>query len=157
MKARIPHRPSVIILAFVALVAASLTSCEKEIFSEYPEYGELFFSPDSIDFNGSIRTQLSFSPGQTIYAGITIVKEGAYITRAEEDWTLTGLHGVVCSKQKTVVAPVGQEPVWIFTAPDEPGEYTVSFSEKYSFSAQQPNGTIFGKSARLSARFRVRE
>ena len=51
----------------------------------------------------------------------------------------------------------GHEPVWTFTAPMEEGEYSVTFKEKYSFSAQQRNGTIFGESATLSSKFRVRQ
>ena len=140
------------------VMISSLAACQKDIFSEYPAYGTLFFSSDSIDWKGEIRSVHSFSPGQTIYAGITIERDGAYITRATQTWTLRGLDtGTERKETRTVVDPVGREPVWTFTAPMEEGEYSVTFKEKYSFSAQQPNGTIFGESATLNSKFRVRE
>jgi len=146
-----------VVAAAVTALAASFASCEKEIYSEYPAYGTLFFSADSIDWRGEIRPVHSFSPGQTVYAGITIERDGAYITRATQTWTLRGGGSdAIRTDVKTVVAPVGREPVWTFTAPMEEGEYSVTFKEKYSFSAQQPNGTIFGESATLNSKFRVR-
>lgn len=140
------------------LAIASLTACQKEIYSEYPAYGTLFFSADSIDWKGELHSTHSFAPGQTVYVGITIENDGAYITRATQTWTLRGLDtDEVRTETKKVVDPVGHEPVWTFTAPMEEGEYSVTFKEKYSFSAQQPNGTIFGESATLSSKFRVVE
>ena len=142
----------------VALVLTGMTSCEKAIYSESPVYGTLFFSADSIDFKGEINNTFTFKPGQTVYVGVTIERDGAYITRATQTWTLRG-YGVDYShaENKIVVDPVGREPVWKFTAPLEEGEYTVTFKEKYSFSAQQPNGTIFGESTTLNGRFKVTE
>ena len=140
------------------LAIASLTACQKEIYSEYPAYGTLFFSADSIDWKGELRSVHTFSPGQTVYVGITIERDGAYITRATQQWTLRGLGKAdERSETKIVVDPVGREPVWKFSAPMAEGEYSVTFKEKYSFSAQQPNGTIFGESATLSSKFRVVE
>ena len=147
------------VMAAVGLMAlaASFTACEKEIYSEYPVYERLFFSADSIDWKGEIRPVHSFSPGQKVYVGIAIQSDGAYITRATQTWTLHGGGSEpLRSEVKTVVAPVGREPVWSFSAPLEEGEYSVTFKEKYSFSAQQPNGTIFGESAKLNSKFRVR-
>ena len=135
-----------------------LTACEKDIYSEYPKYGTLFFSADSIDWKGELKSVHSFSPGQTVYVGITIERDGAFITRATQTWTLRGLGSEEShTETKIVVDPVGREPVWKFTAPLEEGEYSVTFKEKYSFSAQQPNGTIFGESATMNSKFRVRE
>ena len=147
------------LFSFMTVVAMlmALTACEKEIYSEYPAYGTLFFSADSIDWKGEIRPVHSFSPGQTVYVDITIERDGAYITRATQTWTLRGLDtDEVRTETKKVVDPVGHEPVWTFTAPMEEGEYSVTFKEKYSFSAQQRNGTIFGESATLNSKFRVR-
>ena len=142
----------------MSLVLMGMTSCEKEIYSEYPVYGTLFFSADSIDFKGEINNTFTFRPGQTVYVGVTIERDGAYITRANQTWTLRG-YGVqnMLVENKTVIGPVGREPVWQFEAPLEEGEYSVTFKEKYSFSAQQPNGTIFGESATLNGRFKVKE
>lgn len=142
----------------VVTMLVGLTACEKEIYSEYPAYGTLFFSADSIEWKGELRSVHTFSPGQTVYVGITIECDGAYITRATQQWTLRGLGKAdERSETKIVVDPVGREPVWKFSAPMEEGEYSVTFKEKYSFSAQQPNGTIFGESATLSSKFRVVE
>ena len=144
-----------------AVVAAGLTiamaGCEKEIYSERPEYGTLFFSADSIEWRGEIHPVYSFSPGQTVYVGVPIEREGAYITRATQQWTLRGMGtNAIKTETVTVVGPVGHEPVWHFAAPMEEGEYSVTFKEKYSYSAGQPNGTIFGESATLNSKFRVR-
>jgi hypothetical protein len=150
-----------LLLQAVVLTAAiaSLTACRQaEIYSEYPAYGTLFFSADSIVWKGEIRPVHQFSPGQTVYVGITIERDGAYITRATQTWTLRGVGTEYEHKEtRTVVGPVGREPVWQFQAPMEEGEYSVTFKEKYSFSAQQPNGTIFGESATLNSKFRVKE
>ncbi len=145
------------LFSFMTVVAmlVGLTACEKEIYSEYPAYGTLFFSADSIEWKGELRSVHTFSPGQTVYVGITIERDGAYITRATQQWTLGKADER--SETKIVVDPVGREPVWKFSAPMAEGEYSVTFKEKYSFSAQQPNGTIFGESATLSSRFRVVE
>lgn len=144
--------------ALVALMTLStLTSCREEIYSESPVYDTLFFSADSIDFKGAINNRTIFSPGQTAYVGVTIASPGAYITRAEQTWVIRGFaDNSEVLAHKTVIGPVGQEPTWKFTAPMEPGEYSVSFNEKYSFSAQQSNGTIFGQSSTLNGKFRVR-
>ena len=151
-------RKSLFFLAAIVTAFICLTACEKEIYSEYPVYGTLFFSADSIEWKGELRSVHTFSPGQTVYVGITIERDGAYITRAAQQWTLRGLGTKEDrSENKTVVDPVGREPEWKFTAPMEAGEYSVTFKEKYSFSAQQPNGTIFGESATLSSKFRVVE
>jgi len=145
------------LLVLAVALCGFMASCEKPIYSEYPVYGTMFFSADSIAWEGELHSDHSFSPGQTVYVGITIENDGAYITRATQQWTMRGLDtDDVVTETKTVVDPVGREPVWVFTAPLEEGEYSVTFKEKYSFSAQQPNGTIFGESATLSSKFKVR-
>ena len=152
------HRTIVTTLFFLLACVAStmmLTSCNEEIYSAEPVYGTLFFSADSIDFQGEIHNTMTFAPGQTVYAGITIEDAGAYITRADQTWTLRG-DTADTKITKSVIAPCGKEPVCTFTAPDEVGEYTVTFKEKYSFSASKPDGTIFGQSSTLTAKFRVK-
>lgn len=146
-----------VLLMVLCLSGFVFTSCEEEIYSEDPVYDMLFFSADSIDFQGKIHNTMSFHPGQTVYAGITLVSDGAYITKATQTWTLSGAHmEKPYSEQKTVVGPCGKEPTWKFTAPDSIGEYTVTFSEKYSYSASKANGTIYGQSKRMTARFSVK-
>lgn len=151
------HSPRALAALTMTLLCTVLTftSCDKPIYSEPPVYGTMFFSPDSIDWHGVLRQQMTFEPGQKVFVGITIEDEGAYITRATQTWELTG-GGQSITEQRTVVAPVGKEPAWSFIAPDEPGEYNVSFREKYSYSAQTPAGTIYGESNRFNGRFRVR-
>ena len=152
-------RQQLSLLTAIVVLAAIVptTGCQKEIYSEPPQYGTLFFSADSIVWQGVITPVHSFAPGDMVYVGVTIENDGAYITRAEQEWKLRGGDKEpIRSEKKTVVGPVGREPVWQFTAPLEPGEYSVTFKEKYSFSAQRPNGTIFGESATLNSKFRVR-
>lgn len=134
----------------------SLTSCEQEIYSREPMYDTMFLSADSIDFDAICRT-MTFSPGQKVYVGILIADDGAYITRADQTWTLRGPGMEEQKVNKSVIDPCGKEPTWSFIAPLMEGEYTVSFKEKYSFSAQKPDGTIFGQSDMLNTRFRVKE
>ena len=144
-------------MAAVLLTMTSLTSCrEDELHSQEPTYDKMFFCTDSIDFQGEIKPVYSFRPGQTVYVGILIADDGAYITRADQTWTLRG-HGIDdVTSLKSVVAPCGKEPTWAFQAPDLEGEDTVSFKEKYNFSASKLDGTIFGQSGTISAKFRVR-
>lgn len=144
------------LLPLLMLLVLGLSSCTEEYRSEPPSYDVMFFSPDSIDFSGTIRNAMTFSPGQQVWAGITIVDKGAYITRATQTWKLTGTNIDPIEAKKVVVDPVGKEPWWTFTAPMEEGEYTVTFSEKYSYSASRPDGTIYGQSGNIKARFRVR-
>lgn len=153
------RRPFPLLTVIVMLAGTVLTmGCQKDIYSEPPQYGTLFFSADSIVWQGVITPVHSFAPGDTVYVGVTIEYDGAYITRAEQQWALRGGgEDPLRTEKKTVVGPVGKEPVWKFTAPLEPGEYSVTFKEKYSYSAQRPNGTIFGESATLNSKFRVRE
>ena len=139
------------------LLLCTLTACEeKELYSEEPTYGTMFFCKDSIDFEGEIVPAYSFAPGQRVYVGILIEKPGQYITRADQTWTLRAMGMDEVKVEKSVIAPCGKEPTCEFIAPDSVGEYSVSFKEKYNFSASKPDGTIFGQSGTLSAKFRVR-
>lgn len=144
-------------LAAIGTLMTSMTSCQQELlYSQEPSYEKMFFSADSIDFHGEIHATMTFNPGQKVYVGILIADDGAYITRSDQTWTLRGYGIDDVVKTMSVVAPCGKEPTWSFYAPNEPGEYSVSFKEKYNFSASKPDGTIFGQSATMSAKFRVR-
>lgn len=156
MKTKSPRSLAAGLLTLSFLLTMTLTSCQEELYSAEPVYDTLFFCADSIDFKGEIKPTYSFKPGQRVYVGVLIADDGAYITRSDQTWTLRGMGMETLTEKKSVVAPCGKEPTWSFNAPDSVGEYTVSFKEKYNFSASKPNGTIYGQSATLSATFRVK-
>ena len=136
-------------------------ACQQEtIYAEDPVYDNMFFSPDSIDFHSAIVTKVSFVPVQKVYVGIAFAEggEGQNIMRATQTWQLISSSGDVLKKEsKTVVSAAGKEPFWEFNAPLNPGVYTVSFKEKYSYSAQKVSGQIFGESRTVSATFKVKD
>ena len=140
-----------------------MASCQKPIYSEAPEYGELKFTQDplskiTLDNQQGIKVSSICDPDDSVTVFMQVGYAGSYITTAKYRWRLYVGSDSVVENTVRVVAPHKQNtpPMWKFKAPSEGGKYEVSFKADYDYSAQTASGQIYGESATYRGELNVR-
>jgi hypothetical protein len=152
-----------LIAACLPTLMLSMASCQKPIYSEQPEYGDLKFTKAptteiTLDKQGAIKVSSICDPNDSITVFMQVAYPGDYITSADYIWRLYIDNDSVVSKTITAIAPHKQNtpPMWKFKAPSTSGKYEVTFKAKYDYSAQNANGQIYGESTTHRAALNVR-
>jgi hypothetical protein len=121
-----------------------LTGCEEDVkVAVEPRYADVEVSQD-------IYT------GQKAKAQVNLLKLGAYVLHADNSYSLSRGGKIYDSKNWRVVDPQNESPKFEFVVPYEPGTYTLSFSSKYSFYVDLPNGGVYGQSNSVSENVNVK-
>ena len=132
----------------------SMASYHKPILSEPPVYGNLRFTQDPIEKitlanQQNIKISSVCDANDSVTVFMQVGYTGSYITCAKYKWRLYVSADNVLEHTVDVVAPHKQKtpPMWTFKAPNQTGEYEVSFKAEYDYSAQTESGQIYGESA----------
>ncbi len=109
----------------------------------------------SVPVYEGITVEKDVYTGQYAFAKVTYKTPGAFVLHADCNYSVTGGTQGYGSGSWRMVAPEGTEPTFKFKAPKAEGNYTVSFSARFSFYVDLANGTIYGKSNSVSANINV--
>ncbi len=109
----------------------------------------------SVPVYAGIAVEGDVYTGQYAHARVAYKTPGAYVLHADCNYSVTrGTQGYGSGSWR-MVAPEETEPTFKFKAPEAEGNYTVSFSAKFSFYVDLANGTIYGKSNTVSTNLNV--
>ena len=151
------------VAACLPVLMLGMASCQKPIYSEAPEYGELKFTQDPtskiiLSNQQGIKVSSICDPNDSVTVFMQVGYAGSYITSAEYKWKLYITSDSVVEKTTKVVAPHKQNtpPMWKFKAPSKGGKYEVSFKANYDYSAQTESGQIYGESTTHRGSLNVR-
>lgn len=132
-------------LAFGALCLCATTGCGEDMFGGDDDKVASVPSYDRMEVSNDVYT------GQKAGAKVFLDNAGAYVLHADNSYTLSRGGKVWDKGSWRVVDPRDTNPEFAFTAPDEPGLYSLSFNSKFSFYVDLPNGGIYGQSNSVSA------
>lgn len=151
-------------ISFIVVSLCAFISCTKEsIIGKAPIYYDyLVFTKEaphtiSLKNQSEVNTISRCSVGDSVTVFLPVSYVGAYIYRADYDWSLSAAEESQ-EIQIPTVAPTKQQapPMWTFKAPSVAGDYQVKFKATYKFSADTELGTIYGESKSFTAKISVR-
>jgi hypothetical protein len=158
------HKQPFLTTILALLMILSMAACQKPIYGEQPEYGNLKFtttpaSEITLNKQGEIATSSVCNPGDSITVFMQVAYPGAYITEAKYTWKLQVSNDSTIENTIKVIAPhkLNTPPMWTFKAPEKGGKYAVSFKASYDYSAHLETGQIFGESTSHTAELNVRK
>lgn len=129
-----------------------LTSCREEVYASDPVYDKMVFT-----LPGAPQEPIySAAVGDSVVALVAFSYPGEYVTRSDQKWTMVTSDTTITISRR-VVDPCGKMPELRFKVPAGEGEVALSFSERYSYSAQKETGQIFGASTTLTGHLRIRK
>lgn len=130
----------------------AFSSCREEVYASDPVYEKMVFTLPG----APTQPVYSAAVGDSVVAFVVCSDPGEYITRADQKWTIV-TSDTTFTVSRRVVNPCGTMPELRFKMPAGESDVTVSFSERYSYSAQKETGQIFGTSTTLTGQLRIRK
>ncbi len=136
-------KKQILYFSLLTAVCGGLAGCsEDDKVGQVPVYGD-------------IKVSENIYTGQYAEAQVSYKSAGAYVLWADCSYTISSGGTTYSSKLERIPAPGENAPSFRFQAPYKEGNYKLSFSAKFSFYADLPNGTIYGQSNSVDKNFRV--